>query len=55
VILGDYGYDLAGLGPHIDDPDFLKDEWLTRWYGEPVASYVQDEMDAVALLDGAKP
>lgn len=39
-VLGDYGYATEFFGKNTDDPDFLSDEWLARWYGEPLKDYV---------------
>lgn len=54
LVLTDFGLDTQLFRLHVDEEGFLEDEWLERWYGESLPSYVADELAAIDLLDQAR-
>jgi hypothetical protein len=47
LVLASYGWHMDYLIDHVDEPDFLTNEWLQRYYGNSLPDYMKEELDKI--------
>lgn len=47
LVLGSFGYETSYDEKYLAEPDFLTDDWLADYYGEPTEDYVLKELHEV--------
>lgn len=54
LVLCEWGYNTEHFYEDIDDPNFLEDEWLEKYFGYELDRAVADQLAAIDLLSGSK-
>jgi hypothetical protein len=51
MVLGDYGIRTEFFNKYIDKPDFLTNDWIDWYFGQPLEGYVVEELNKIGSYD----